>query len=288
MIDLPTYVPYADLVALADSRILAMTKLMAPLWSADGIDKAKARVLATLSATCISTSGSALILLETGKVWDAAVLQRGVMEGTIRFLYLLHGDDSLDERFEEFTVTLEDIASLRLHRKAEVFLEATKNNQLDSGSQKTLEGLLLSESELQKITGAHSKRERRIINDRWSFVKLLNYLVAKNVLPADAAEDFQLRYLKSSQSIHGNPLGLASFYERTHRIEPNNTWANYAHAAEIAKMLRDLCLYRLYAVYTIVKKDMRELLEAYEDVQFDDLCASIFETHHNLEYPDKK
>ena len=261
-----------------------MMKLMQPLWSSELINKDKARTLATISTACLSTTGSALILLETGRVWDAAVLQRGVMEGTIRFLYLLHGDDGLDERLEEFTVSLEDSASLRLHRKVEIFLEATTRNSLDVGSQKTLESLLLSAEELQTITEKLPKRVRRIIEDKWSFGKLLGRLVAKNIIHAVTAEDFQLRYLKSSHSIHGNPLGLASFYERTHRPEPNNTWANYAHAAEIAQTLRDLCLYRLYATHMFLKNNMKDVLRAYEDAEFDELCAKIFEIHHKLEY----
>lgn len=284
MRDLLANPPYLDLATLADKRVLEMMKLMKLLWASDRIDKIKARTLATISTTCLSTTGSVLILIERGRVWDADVLQRGVMEGTIRFLYLLHGDGELVDRFHEFNVSLEDSASLRLHRRAKIFLKSTTQNSLDDGSQKTLESLMLSPEEFQAISKELPKKIRRALEDKWSFGKLLTDLVAKNILPAVTAEDFQLRYLKSSQSIHANPLGIASFFERTHRAEPNNTWANYAHAASIAKMMRDLCLYRLYGTYMFLGADMKGILDAYQDENFDQLCTEIFNIHHESEY----
>lgn len=275
------------LSALADGRISAMSKLMAPLWGAEAIDDKKARILVTLSTACISTSGSALNLIETGRVWDAAILQRSVMEGTVRFIYLLQGEGDLDDKFDEFSSALEDIAWLRLTRKVHSFLDALGDRKLDEGSQKTLESMALHSSEIEQLSEKYNKRDRRQIEDRWSFGKLLQDLVSADILPIQAAADFQLRYLKSSQSIHGNPLGLASFYERAHRAEPNRSWATYAHAAEIAKILRDLCLYRLYATHIFLKSDIEPLLTAYEDVEFDAHCAEIFERHHNLEFGDE-
>lgn len=272
---------------LADGRVSEMSKLMEPLWTAGSIDDKKAKILVTLSTACISTSGSALNLIEIGRVWDAAILQRSVMEGTVRFIYLLQGEGDLDDKFDEFSSALEDIAWLRLTRKVHSFLDALGDRKLDEGSQKTLESMVLHASEIEQLSEKYNKRDRRQIENKWSFGKLLQNLVSADILPVQVAADFQLRYLKSSQSIHGNPLGLASFYERAHRVEPNRSWATYAHAAEIAKILRDLCLYRLYATHVFLKSDMKPLLAAYADCDFDAHCANIFERHHNLEYGDE-
>ena len=275
---------FLRLAELADCRVLAMAQLLAPLWKSDLIDVVKAQLLATLSTTCLSTTGSALHLIGIGRVWDASILQRSVMEGTIRFIYLLHGDGSFEERFDEFSSALEDIAWLRLTQKVQSFLDTLGDQKLDNGSQQTLESMRLSDSEFGEISHKYPKRKRRQIEDKWSFGKLLEYLASKDLLPSQAAADFQLRYLKSSQSIHGNPLGLASFYERAHRPEPNRSWATYAHAAETTRILKDLTLYRLSAAHIFLRLNIDELVAAYEHPEFDSLCTEIFVKHHAMEY----
>ena len=276
--------PYSNLAERADQSIAAMSRLIAPLWVSDKLDTKNSKVLATLSTTCLSSTGSALSLVETGRVWDAAILQRSVLEGSIRFIYLLHGEGEFDERFREFAEILEEIAWLRLNVRVKAFLDILEEETLDAGSRRTLDSLTLGETETKALAAKYPSRQRRVYEDKWSFSKLLRYLVAKNVLPAAAAADFQLRYLKSSQSIHGNPLGLASFYERAHRPEPNCSSASYAHAAEVAKVLKDLTLYRTFAAHLFIGRTMEELLSAYKDDEFDALCSSIFKTHHQLEY----
>lgn len=261
-----------------------MAGLIAPLWVSESIGREHAQVLATLSSACLHTTGSALTLLESGRVWDASILQRSVMEGTIRFIYLLHGDGTFQKRIDEFSNTLEDIAWFRLTQKVRSFLEVLGDEKLDAGSQETLETMRLPDDEFNSISERYPNRERRQIEDKWSFGKLLEYLVEKDVLPIKAAADFQLRYLKDSQSIHGNPLGLASFFERAHRPEPNRSWANFVQAAVIARTLKDLSLYRLYAAYRFLQLDMRVLVEAYGDPDFDALCTDIVSRHHALEY----
>ena len=269
---------------LADLKVSDMSQLMRPLWTAGYINTVQSQLLVTLSTACISTTGSALNLIQLGRVWDAAILQRSVLEGTIRFMYLLNDPDELHQKIDEFSGTLEEIAWLRLTKKVHSFLETLGEERLDEGSQKTLESMMLTESEQFRLSEKHNKRERRQIEDRWSFGKLLENLVQANTLPIQSAADFQYRYLKASQSIHGNPLGLASFYERAHRAEPNRTWATYAHAAEIAVILCDLCFYRLIVTFNYLKLDMKPLITAYKNVDFDELCAEIFKTHHELEY----
>ncbi|MFN7180443.1 DUF5677 domain-containing protein [Hyphomonas sp.] len=276
--------PFHRLADLTDRSVLEMAGLIAPLWKSDAISGRRAEVLATLSTTCLSTTGSALLLIEAGRVWDASILQRSVLEGTVRFIYLLHGDGGFDERLDEFSFTLEDIAWFRLTQKVRSFLQVLGDKKLDDGSQQTLETMQLPDAEYERISQKYPKRDRRQLEDKWSFGKLLDYLASKDILPTQAAADLQLRYLKSSQSIHGNPLGLASFYERAHRPEPNRSWAAYAQAAETTRVLKDLTLYRLYSAYRFLQLDMKVLLSAYEDPEFDLLFSKIMREHHGLEY----
>jgi hypothetical protein len=79
----------------------------------DGLDPFVRFVVAQLFIDCHLSSESALILVGAGKEWDADILNRAVMEGSYKLLYMLIGDASdLARKANEYWNILPKLASV--------------------------------------------------------------------------------------------------------------------------------------------------------------------------------
>ena len=100
--------------ALAD--ILSLTR---QLPDSERWNDAESFAIGALYTACLRTSGSALILVENGRIWDADLLMRSVTEGSLKVAYLLSNPELFEVRFNEFSEVLFDIEGIKQHRKAE-------------------------------------------------------------------------------------------------------------------------------------------------------------------------
>ncbi len=81
-------------------------------------------VTVPLFTTLHSTSESILIVLLHGGLFDADILLRCVMEGTIKYCYLMTGtENEKDEKYIEYKEMLYEISKITDHKKA---VEAVK------------------------------------------------------------------------------------------------------------------------------------------------------------------
>lgn len=75
-----------------------------------------------------STSECIIMLLENRAIFDAEVLFRTVMEGTLKYCYLLDGTTAEKEkRYSEYKYKLYDIARVKDHYRAKEAIEVIKN-----------------------------------------------------------------------------------------------------------------------------------------------------------------
>ena len=90
---LPGFVRECD-HALVD--VASLTRLLP---DSDRWNDAQSFAIDALYTACLRTSGSALILVDSGRIWDADILMRSVTEGSLKITYMLSNPEVFDERF---------------------------------------------------------------------------------------------------------------------------------------------------------------------------------------------
>lgn len=132
-------------------------------------------VVVPLFTALHSTSESILILLLNQAIFDADVLLRTVMEGTIKYCYLMTGTvEERQEKYIEYKVKMTDIDKIADHNKAVEAVAILKEFSMNSTI--PFELSILTDEELAEITGKYPKRKREELKRKWSYQSLLRSL----------------------------------------------------------------------------------------------------------------
>lgn len=132
-------------------------------------------VVVPLFTSLHSTSESILILLLNQAIFDADVLLRTVMEGTIKYCYLMTGTESdKEEKYTEYKEMLTDIDKLSDHNKAVEAVEILK--EFSMNSTKPFEISILSDEEFAELSEKYPRKERDALKRKWSYQSLLRSL----------------------------------------------------------------------------------------------------------------
>lgn len=128
-----------------------------------------------LFATLHSSSESIYILLNVGAVFDADILLRTVMEGTLKYCYLMKGsEEEREDKYIEYAEMLADIERLIDHQRAVeaigVLREYSTNNILP------FEAQVLSENEVRQLQQKYPAKTRNELKQRWNYQNLLRTL----------------------------------------------------------------------------------------------------------------
>lgn len=163
----------SDFFIKADHLLKTMFFTLSPIYK----DKfgSEQDVTVPLFTTLHSTSESILILLSNQAIFDADVLLRTVMEGTIKYCYLMTGSQKeRHDKYIEYKYKLTEIDRLLDHFKA---LETI--NILMKHSDNSVEPFKLSvlaENEVEQLQKIYPAKIRNEIKSRWSYQSLLRNL----------------------------------------------------------------------------------------------------------------
>lgn len=136
-------------------------------------------VTVPLFTTLHSTSESILILLLNQSIFDADVLLRTVMEGTIKYCYLMTGtDDEKKEKYIEYKIKLADIAKIFDHKKAIEAVDILR--EFSNNSTKPFECDILSDEKLSELNEQYPKKVQEKLKQKWSYQALLRSLAKAN------------------------------------------------------------------------------------------------------------
>jgi hypothetical protein len=102
--------------------------------------------IGSLSTACLRITGSVFLLLEHGREWDAAILDRSLTEGTLKLLYLLEDKKLFKDRLNDYSEIHFEVSQVKDHNKAEDFIKCLRD--LGIRWPKSVEGMLLSPSVL--------------------------------------------------------------------------------------------------------------------------------------------
>lgn len=154
-----------------------------------------------------SSSESILVLLLEQAIFDADILLRTVMEGTIKYCYLMTG--TIDERKNKeyiYRECLSDIDKISDHYKALDTIEILK--EFSYNNTKPFESLLLDKDILEDLQLKYPSKVRKQLKNEWSYQSLLRSL-------AESANEYKAQlgtistYSLTSHFIHYDWTGLS-------------------------------------------------------------------------------
>lgn len=164
-------------IVQADGYLKSLLFKISPLYRKEHGDNQDVTV--PLFTTLHSTSESILILLLNQSIFDADVLLRTVMEGTIKYCYLMTGTDAeKKEKYIEYKIKLADIAKISDHKKAIEAIDILR--EFSNNSTKPFECDILSDEQLSELKEKYPKKMQNKLKQKWSYQALLRSLAKTN------------------------------------------------------------------------------------------------------------
>lgn len=259
--------------------------LMAPVgqfadWSA--IERQTVRFLLTSTARA---SESALLLCAYGQLWDAEVLARAVLEGTLKFAYLVQNRESFEARHAEYAQDLFAIAQMKDHLKCVELLAAVRDP--DEPRWQPIKDRLIDDEELAELRTMYDRAHRRELENRWGFTGLVGELSGSGDKLFRDLGGLAHTYSMASHVAHMDMIGASMPLDRDLRSDDRRESIHFAHEGRLIGDIFIFLYFRLVVGYRYVGADPAPLrLVA-------DLVAQLsakFGTAHaawmSVEYPD--
>jgi hypothetical protein len=219
-------------------------------------DRERETISFLLTATARS-SESAFLLCAYGQLWDAEVLVRSVLEGSLKLAYLLQSRETFATRHAEYADKLFEIALLKNHRKAESLLGAVSDP--DAQRWRPIRDLLLSADEFAELSGRDNKVVRRNLERRWGFTGLIGELSRSADTYFKGLGALAHSYSMASHIQHADIVGASIALERDRRSANRRDAIHLAHEGRLLSDLLDFLFLRLAIGYRFVGANMSQL-----------------------------
>ena len=228
-----------------DTIIKTLFYSLAPLYKPE--HTIEQRVTVPLFTSLHSTSESILILLQNQAVFYADILLRSIMEGTVKYCYLMIGNsEEKTSKCNEYKNVLCEIDRLNDHKKAKEATEILKTFlQNDIGP---FESMILSEEEANILANKYSAATKNRITNKWSYQSLLRMLAADH--EEYKAYKAQLGTLSAYATIchncHYDWTGVSARNEEImSSSDGSNEFYDYMHALRIVSNVLSMYLFRV-------------------------------------------
>ena len=201
-------------------------------------------VVVPLFTSLHSTSESILILLLNHGIYDADILLRTVMEGTVKYCYLMTGTKKeRNEKYLEYKIKLPEISRIFDHRKAveavEILQEFSDNNT------KPFECDILSNDELSRLMTLYPKKLQLAIKKKWSYQSLIRSL-AENYSEYKAQLGTLSTYALTSHLCHYDWTGVSSrLCQMMESTNPSSKIYDILHTIRIISNVLSMELFRV-------------------------------------------
>lgn len=167
----------SDYIFQANELINDLFFSLVPLYkeeNGDGQD-----VVVPLFTALHASSQNILVLLRIQTaLHDADILLRTVMEGTIKYCYLMNGtEDERREKHIEYKQVLTEIGQISDHFKAIEAVKILKEFSIDNTS--PFEVNILSDKEIQLLQAKYNSKLKTQMHGKWTYQSLLKELASK-------------------------------------------------------------------------------------------------------------
>lgn len=205
-------------------------------------------VAAQLFIECTSTSISSLILVAEGKEWDADVLSRSVMEGTIKFAYMLLGtQEEIVRKTEEYWNILPQFSEIRHNYRAAALLD---EDALPEHHRTILTDLLIENDVVEETGKSWSRAQRKSMQQTWSLTGLLNEFANSNDSNLQLLRHLSHGYGMSSHLLHKDADGVGMVLERSQRSSERKAAVTIGH---MARIISDQCAFAKLRLHFLFK-----------------------------------
>ncbi len=225
-----------------DKSIKKLFYCLAPLYKPE--HSKEQLVTIPLYTSLHSTSESILILLQNQAVFDADILLRSIMEGTVKYCYLMIGNsDEKESKCDEYEHILYEIDRLNDHKKAKEAVEILKTfSQNNTGP---FESMILSEEEATILAEKYPAKTKNRITNKWSYQTLLRTLSSDH-------EEYKAQlgtlstYATICHNCHYDWTGVSARNEEIMSSpDGSNELYDYMHALRIASNVLSMYLFRV-------------------------------------------
>lgn len=232
-------------------------------------------VSAQLFIDCHLSSESSLILVREAKEWDADIINRSVMEGTIKYVFIMSGEESdVRQKAFEYWELLPNFSAIRHHDRALAFLNEVANP--DDPEWMPFKKLLLTQKEIDSLRDGTNKKDRSVLEQKWSFSE-----ITKNFTQSESGGLRLLSHLAhgygmSSHLIHKDGDGVGMVWERYGRNEREQSAVKLGHCSRIVS---DICSFSKLRLFQLLrfcgqKTDIIQEIEKRYDLLFDELSKA--------------
>lgn len=206
-------------------------------------------VCAQLFIDCNLSSESVLLLISAEKEWDADLITRSVLEGSLKFTYLLQGSHAeIEDKANEFWNVLPLFHSIRHSENVKKLLEHVPDP--NAPEWRALQDLLISEDEVEKIRSHFSRIERQKIEEKWSFSGLCKSFATSNNSGLQTFSGLAHGYSMSSHLLHKDADGIGMVWERYGRSHEEQIAVKMGHSARVVS---DVCSFAKLRLFSLSK-----------------------------------
>ena len=242
----------------ADILIKSLIFALSPLYKKEFSDVQ--RVTIPLFTALHSTSESILILLQNQAVFDADILLRCLMEGTVKYCYLMSGtEEERKHKKEEYSIILCEIDKLTDHKKAKeavIILKEFSQNNLTP-----FEVMVLSDEDASSLESKYPASKRNKYTRKWSYQSLLKSLAQDNK-EYEAQLGTLSTYALTSHFCHFDWTGVSAHnVEIMTSSDGSNELYDYIHALRILSNVLSFYLFRVIEYMRGNQYSTKELLE---------------------------
>lgn len=257
--------------------------LMSSVGQHKGWSKEERETLGFIVSATARTTESSLLLCAYGQLWDAEVLIRSVLEGTLKFIYLLQSKESFKERHTQYSNSLFDIGLLKDHQKAKDLLNTLSDPNAEEW--RPIRERLLHEDELNRIKGQYTQAERRALETQWGFTGLISALTKSGDKWFAGITALAHGYAIASHTQHADAIGVSIPMERDLRSPERR---NSIHFTHLARLILDAFTFfhlRLLVGYRYIAQDPTPIITAERRIkELQESFGNYYEVWLNTEY----
>lgn len=199
------------------------------------------------------TTESLLLLTEHKQVWDATILLRSVLDGSVRVCYLLSAKTRQDEdmRLHEFCKLLPRAEMGGIEQPVSGMIKSPFYKGTDADQDPVLDPIKAIVDQMKPQDG--EGKQMRELKTRWGFFHLSKKLCKddENLMWKDFAPLFEYRYAMSNQLVHKTDTGCGQILERCRR---NPLYRSISDLAHSSTLLVSACFSTYVRIATLLKR----------------------------------
>lgn len=230
-------------------------------------------VAAQLYIDCHLSSESILLLIHDQKEWDADLVARSVMEGSLKLTYMLQGEPhDIERKVDEYWNILPQFASIKHSERAGRFIHEVPDP--DNPNWLPFKELILDESAIAAIRSKYSRQERKTLEESWSFTGICRTFAKSDDEGLKLFAHLAHGYGMSSHLIHKDADGIGMVWDRFRRDPERQTAVKLGHSARIVSDVCTFAKLRLYSLLRACKQptdSIGTIEERYQELLFDEL-----------------